>query len=122
MSDIEKIEMENVYNHYKEKYRVDWVPNEDFGYEGDPKYYEDNPVLIIYFSNTKQYAILADVDEVRLLKKVTRFKKEKWESITHNHPEGDFSESGEEIIRAIDCLISKVQKQSGLFHIEKRNN
>lgn len=77
MSDIERKEMESVYNFYKGKYRVDWVPNEDFDYEGDPKYYEDCPRLIIYFSKTKEYVILADVDEVDLLKKSGSLKKRK---------------------------------------------
>ncbi|WP_028242448.1 hypothetical protein [Pseudobutyrivibrio ruminis] len=107
MSNIEKKEMENVYNYYKDKYRVDWIPNEDFDYEGDPKYYEECPRLIIYFSKAKEYAILADVDEVDLLKKIVRFKKEKWVSMTHSHPDGEFTEDGKEIIRIIDSFISK---------------
>ena len=102
----EKTGMESVYNYYKGMYRVEWVPNEDFDYEGNSKYYEDSPRLIIYFSKNNQYAIAADVDEVDLYKKVVRFNKEKWISVTHNHPEGDFSEDGVEIIKAIEALIS----------------
>lgn len=107
MSNIEEKEMENVYNYYKDMYRVEWVPNEDFAYEGNPKYYEESPRLIIYFSKTKDYAILADVDEVDFFKKVVRFKKKKWISITHNHPYGEYTEDGKEIIRIIDSFIAK---------------
>lgn len=103
----DKKEIEAVYNYYKDTYRVDWVPNEDFSYEGDSKYYEECPHLIIYFSKKKEYAILADIDEVDLLKKEVKFKKEKWVSIAHNHPSDEPTEDGKEVIRAIDHLISK---------------
>ncbi|MDC7279951.1 hypothetical protein NXH64_10620 [Butyrivibrio fibrisolvens] len=98
-------EMHTIYAYYENKYKVAWVPNEDFGYEGEPKYYEESPVLIIYFSKSKQYAILANVDVCSLYKKVRRFGKEKWISVTHNHPEGDFTEDGSEVIACIDKLI-----------------
>ena len=107
MENNEKKEMKNVYDHFKKNYRVEWVPNEDFKCEGDLKYYEESPCLIIYFSIKEQYAILADVDECSLYKKVVRFGKEKWVSVTHNHPDGDFTEDGVEVIKAVDYLISK---------------
>ena len=96
-------EMQSVFEHYKDSYRTEWVPNEDFALEGDAKYYEKSPCLIIYFKDGK-YAILADVDEVELFKRSKLFKG-KWTSVTHNHPDGDFTEDGSEIIRCIDNLI-----------------
>ena len=109
MENNEKKEMKSIYDHYKKMYRVEWVPNKDFDYEGNPKYYEDSPCLIIYFSKKKQYAILADVDEVNLYKKITWLKKEKWVSVTHNHPNGDFTDDGTEIIKAVDYLIARAR-------------
>lgn len=38
---------------------------------------------------------------------MVRLKKEKWESVTHNHPDGEYTVDGSEIIKAIDYLISK---------------
>lgn len=38
---------------------------------------------------------------------MSRLKKGKWVSITHNHPVGEYTEDGKEIIRIIDSFITK---------------
>ena len=101
--------LEDIFNYYKNEYKVEWLPNGDIDIYNKSIKKEDSIAFAIYFrKKNKEYAITIDTEIIWLLKKekIIFTNTTYWKQVNHIHLDDYNNEIFKEnIIKIVDKYL-----------------